>query len=72
MQTRFQSLIESVLNVAIGYGIALCGQLVVFPLMGMQVRFSDNLKIGAIFTGISICRSYVVRRLFNRIHGVKQ
>jgi hypothetical protein len=30
----------------------------------------SNLAIGAIFTAISIIRSYAVRRIFNRIHGV--
>lgn len=68
MQTRLQSLIESILNVLIGYGVAICGQLIVFPIMGMTVRFSDNLKIGGIFTVISICRSYTVRRFFNWLH----
>ncbi len=68
MQTRFQSLIESVLNVVIGYGAALGTQLVVFPMMGIAIRFNDNLKIGAIFTVVSICRSYTVRRFFNWLH----
>ena len=69
MQSRLQSLIESFSNIAIGYGVALIGQIVVFPLFGMQVRLSDNIKIGAIFTVISIARTYTVRRLFNWLHA---
>jgi len=53
MQTRRHSFIESVTNVAIGYGVALASQLVIFP-------------IGLWFTVISIARSYVVRRYFTR------
>lgn len=68
MQSRLQSLIESCLNVAIGYGVALAGQIVVFPWFGLAVPLSANLQIGAIFTVISIGRSYAVRRLFNWLH----
>jgi uncharacterized membrane-anchored protein len=71
MQTRLQSFIESFINVAIGYGVALISQILVFPLFGINIPMESNLLIGAIFTVISIARSYLVRRLFNRIHGVK-
>ena len=67
-QKKRHSLAESVLNVAIGFGVALLAQIVVFPIFGMQVSLSDNLAIGAIFTIISIVRSYFVRRLFNFLH----
>ncbi len=69
MQTRLQSLIESFVNVAIGYGVALLGQLAVFPLYGLEVNLATNLQIGLWFTGISIARSYAVRRGFNWWHG---
>lgn len=68
MQTRTQSLIESILNVIIGYGVALTTQIIVFPMFDMQVRLRDNIAIGLIFTAVSIVRSYFVRRLFNRWH----
>jgi hypothetical protein len=69
LQTRAMSFVESIANVAIGYGIAVLTQIAVFPLFGMTVRFKDNLAIGAIFTVVSIARSYAVRRLFNRWRG---
>lgn len=65
-QTRLHSAIESVTNVTIGYGVALAGQPVVFPLVGVAANMGQNLVIGAAFTGISLARSYAVRRLFNR------
>lgn len=68
MQSKLQSLVESVANVAIGYSVALAGQLVVFPLYGMDVSISQNMQIGVIFTVISLARSYGVRRLFNAWH----
>jgi hypothetical protein len=71
MQTRLQSFFESCINVAIGYGVALLSQILVFPMFGINATLSTNLAIGAIFTAISIVRSYAVRRSFNKIHGVK-
>lgn len=68
MQTRLQSLIESWANVAIGYLIALAAQLIVFPLYDIEISMSQNIQIGLIFTAVSIARSYVLRRLFNRLH----
>jgi hypothetical protein len=64
-QTRLMSFVESIVNVAIGYSVALATQILVFPLFGLEVQFRDNLAIGAIFTVVSIVRSYSVRRLFN-------
>ena len=72
MQTRLQSLLESFINVAIGYGVALASQIIVFPWFGINIRIADNILIGVIFTVISIVRSYLVRRLFNKIHGVQK
>ena len=64
-QSRAMSGAESVANVAIGYGVAVASQLVIFPLFGVHLPLSDNLLIGAWFTAISLVRSYAVRRLFN-------
>jgi len=66
MQTKTHSLIESLTNVAIGYVVALLSQIVVFPMFNIYVPLSDNLLIGLWFTAISIIRSYVVRRYFNK------
>jgi hypothetical protein len=67
MQTRWQSFFESCINVAIGYGVALMSQILIFPLFGIHIPLASNLAIGAIFTVISIARSYAVRRVFNRL-----
>jgi hypothetical protein len=69
MQSRRMSLIEALSNVAIGYGVAVLAQIAVFPLFGLQVSLSDNLLIGALFTLVSVARSYAVRRMFERMHA---
>lgn len=72
-QSRLESLIEAGMNVAIGYGVALLSQLAIFPMFGIYVPFSTNLWIGAWFTGISLARSYIIRRWFNaRLHRAAQ
>jgi len=68
MQSRLQSLLESFANIAIGYLVALAAQLIVFPLMDIPVRLDQNLAIGAIFTIVSLARSYALRRAFNWLH----
>ena len=65
-QSRRMSLIEAITNVAVGYGLAVATQIVVFPWFGLHPSLSENLTIGAIFVGISLLRSYTLRRLFER------
>ena len=64
-QTKLESLLESIVNIIIGYSVALASQLLIFPLVGINVPFSTNLWIGLWFTLISLARSYVIRRWFN-------
>jgi hypothetical protein len=66
MQSRRQSLIEAITNVAAGYALAVLTQIVIFPWFGLQVPLRDNLTIGAVFVMISLLRSYALRRLFER------
>jgi hypothetical protein len=72
MQTRRMSLIEAAANVAVGYLIAVATQLLVFPLFGLGVGLGQNLTIGAIFTTVSLARSYALRRLFERWRVLKR
>lgn len=66
-QPRIHSLAESLANVAIGYAIAVVTQALVFPLFGLHAGVAQHLGIAAIFTVVSIARSYALRRLFNRL-----
>lgn len=66
-QSRLMSLVEAIVNVAVGYGVAVATQLTVFPWFGLPARLGDALAIGAIFTVVSILRSFLLRRLFEAI-----
>jgi hypothetical protein len=59
------SLMESLTNIAVGYALAVLTQLAVFPLFGFKASLEESFLIGAIFTAISLARSFVLRRLFN-------
>ncbi len=67
-QKKLQSLVEVIINTAIGYIIAVTAQYYVFPIFNIHIPISDDLKIGLIFTMISIARSYILRRFFNYIN----
>jgi hypothetical protein len=66
-QSRLMSLLESIANVLIGYGVAVATQMAVFPLFGLAVTVTENLLIGLIFTVVSIVRSYALRRGFEAL-----
>ena len=63
-QSRRMSLVESIANVVVGFGIAVLTQIAVFPIFGLHVSLADNLVIGLIFTFVSIARSFALRRMF--------
>ena len=65
MQSRRASLTEAIANVTIGYIIAVLAAHTVLPWFGMVASVSDSAQIAAVFTAISLVRSYVVRRAFN-------
>ncbi|QJE03074.1 hypothetical protein HH212_26320 [Massilia forsythiae] len=68
-QTRLGSLIEAIINVIIGFAINYCANMLIFPLFGFHITPGANLAMGAIYTVISVARSYCVRRWFNaRLH----
>ena len=66
-QTRLHSLIESCVNVAVGYIVAVGSQTVILPLFGIKIGLGESAEMALWFTAISIVRSYAVRRIFNHI-----
>jgi hypothetical protein len=69
-QSRKGSLLEALTNTAVGYGINFTANLLIFPLFGMHISVAGNLALGVIYTGISLVRSYLLRRVFNAIKGI--
>lgn len=68
-QSRAISLVEAVLNVLVGFWVAVALQLVLYPAFGIRTAFGTDLAIATIFTLVSIVRSYFMRRLFERLHN---
>ena len=61
------SLLEAIANVAVGYGVAVFTQILIFPVFGLHATLAQNLQLGALFTIVSIARSYALRRMFEAI-----
>lgn len=66
-QTQWQSMFETVANIGTGFLLSLVVTHYVLPWYGHHVSYSENLQITAIFTLVSIVRSYFFRRIFNHI-----
>jgi hypothetical protein len=71
-QSRSMSFAEAATNVAVGLAFAFVVQIAIFPMFGIVVAITDNLMIAAIFTVVSLVRSFTLRRLFEavRISGL--
>lgn len=66
-QTRTASLLEAGTNVLVGYLVALLAQQLIFPLFGIHTTLAQDSAIAAAFTAVSLARSYLLRRAFERI-----
>ncbi len=68
-QSRAMSLTEAVANTLVGYLLAVLTQILVFPLFGLDVALPAHLGIGLAFMAVSLARSYLLRRLFERLRA---
>lgn len=66
-QSRTMSMLESILNISIGFSVSLAAQILILPLLGVAISLHQNVAFALIMTVISIGRSYGVRRLFERL-----
>lgn len=68
-QTRIQSLIETVINTAIGFVVSYLAWPVAAAMFDMNYSAGQHVGITVFFTTISVARGYVIRRWFNaRLH----
>ena len=58
---------EAALNVLLGFLAALVVQDIALALAGMESTRSQDLMVVGLFTALSLVRSYVLRRVFNKI-----
>ena len=66
-QTKQKSLIESVTQTIIGLGTSILIQVILYPIMGIPVTFTQNIIITFVFFAVSIVRGYFVRRMFEKL-----
>lgn len=67
-QTKKGSFIEAWANVAIGFGINYGANIIFLPLLwDADKPYKAALYIGLVFTVISVARSFLLRRVFNKI-----
>lgn len=67
-QSRKGSLVEALINTAIGFIINFVANLLILPHFGFSsLTVKTNFVIGLLYTGISVVRSYVIRRWFNHL-----
>ena len=68
-QSRLMSFVEALANVAVGYSVAVVTQILIFPVFGLHTTLAQNLSMGGIFTGVSIIRSFLLRRAFEGLRA---
>ena len=66
-QTKQKSLVESIIQTIIGLVTSILIQVILYPMMGIPVTFSQNLVITLVFFTVSIVRGYFVRRIFDKL-----
>jgi len=67
MQSKKQSIIESITNVVAGLIISFLIQLWIYPILNIKVSINQNIFITFVFFLASFIRGYIVRRIFNKI-----
>lgn len=60
---------EAWANIAVGFGVNYGANLLILPLFGFHsLTPGKNLIIGMLYTVVSLVRSFILRRAFNRLH----
>jgi membrane protein implicated in regulation of membrane protease activity len=59
-------MLESITNVAVGFVITLVCSPFIYTLCGMEYTWGQLGWVTVIFTALSIVRSYIIRRFFNK------
>lgn len=65
MQTKLGSFVEAWANIAVGFSVNWCANMLILPLFDFHVSAAVAFQIGLWFTAVSLARQYVLRRWFN-------
>lgn len=66
-QTRFTSLMKSLVSTAVGFAVAFFANMLVLPWFGYVPTVAENLLLTTVYTVISIARGYVLERVFEAL-----
>ncbi|WP_429725701.1 DUF7220 family protein [Aquimarina litoralis] len=66
MQTKKESLVESLANVTVGFLVTILSLHIIFPLLGIESHSGKNILITIYLTVLSVLRNYILRRYFNK------
>lgn len=67
-QSRLASLFESILNIAVGFGLSILCQAFVLPALGVSITWRANFLFALVMTAVSIARQFTLRRVFEALH----
>jgi hypothetical protein len=67
-QSKVMSFVESAINIGVGFGISLGAQMLFLPMLGVPINHTQNVIFAVIMTVISLCRQFILRRVFEALH----
>lgn len=65
-QSKRGSALEAGANIVVGMAIGFYANLYLLPLFGVPISTRAAFDLNLVFTAISLVRSYVIRRIYNR------
>lgn len=68
MQSKKQSMVESLTNIIVGLLTSFIIQLIIYPILNIPVSFNQNIIITIVFFIASFVRGYLIRRYYNNKH----
>jgi hypothetical protein len=66
-QSKRGSFVEAIANILVGVLVAFTSQLIIFKHYGYSITWETNAWMTGWFTAVSLARSFILRRIFNRI-----
>lgn len=67
-QTVKGSMAEVFSNLVVGYSVNFMANFLIFPHMGWEISATQNIKMGVMYTCISVVRSFCMRRIYNKFN----
>ena len=65
-QTKSKSAVEAITNTVVGLVTSFLIQIMIYPILDIDVTFGENIIITLVFFIASFGRSYIIRRIFNK------